>query len=179
MIPTQAAELAKEIGSKLAGVAVILYGSFARGKFDDRSDVDLLVVGEVAEERVRELANKVLKELEERGEKTWGFSFIFVESIDEVDPSLKATIATEGITLLGRPSVSAEGLEPHVLFQYDVSKLSATERKRFYRALNSTGLSKFKWGSALLVPASDAGEAEDLLSGHRVARRRARVLLKI
>lgn len=178
MIPIQAVELAREIGNKWAGVTVILYGSFARGKFDDRSDIDLLVVGGVTEEEVRELANGVLKELEERGEQMWGFSFIFVKSIDELDPSLKAAIATEGVTLLGRPNVSAEGLEPHVLFQYDVSKLSATERKRFYRALNATGLSKFRWGSALLVPAPNAGKAEDLLGGHRVVQRRARVLVE-
>lgn len=178
MIPIQAVELVKEIGDRWRNATTILYGSFARGKFDDRSDVDLLIVGRVEEERVRQLADGVLRGMEKRGEKTWSFSLIFVESIDEVDPSLKATIATEGVTLLGRPSVSAEGLEPHVLYQYDVSKLSATERKRFYRALNLTGLSRFKWGSSLLVPASDAGEAEDLLSSHRVVKRRAKVLVK-
>lgn len=178
MIPIQAVELAKEIGDRWRDATAILYGSFARGKFDERSDVDLLIVGRVEEDRARQLADEVLRGLEKRGEKTWSFSLIFVGSIDEVDPSLKATIATEGITLLGRPGVSAEGLEPHVIFQYDVSKLSSTERKRFYRALNSTGLSRFKWGSTLLVPASDAGEAEDLLSSHRVVKRRARVLVK-
>lgn len=174
----QAAELAREVGNKWMNVSMILYGSFARDEFDNRSDVDLLVIGKIAEDKVRGLADGVVEKLTGRGEKTWGFSFIFAKNIDEVDPSLKAAIATEGIVLLGKPSVGTKGLEPHLLFQYDVSKLSATERKRFYRALNVTGLWRFKWGSTLLVPASNAREAEDVLSKHRVVQRRTKVFVK-
>lgn len=178
LIPTQAVELAREVGNKWANVTVVLYGSFARNEFDDRSDVDLLVIGEIVEDEVRWLADRIVEKLGRHGEKTWNFSFIFAKNIEEVDPSLKAAIATEGVVLLGKPSISSRGFEPHVLFQYDVSKLSATERKRFYRALGATGLSKFRWGSTLLVPASSAKEAEDVLGKHRVVLRRTKVFVK-
>lgn len=178
MIPTQAVELAKRIGNRWKNTTLILYGSFPNDKYDDRSDVDMLVIGRVPETEIRKIAQDVLKHLEQRGEKTWEFSLTFAKNLDELDPSLKAAVGVEGVVLLGRPLISARGLDPHVLVQYEVSGLSATERKRFYKALSSTNLKRYRWKTTLLIPAELANEAEKLLNRYKIMRRKIKVFVK-
>jgi predicted nucleotidyltransferase len=49
--------LQKILGQKLR--KVILYGSYARGDFDDESDIDILVLADLSDEEISEYRSKV------------------------------------------------------------------------------------------------------------------------
>lgn len=50
-------ELRKILGDKLS--KVIVYGSYARGDYNDRSDVDVMVLVKMSDEEIREIKNDV------------------------------------------------------------------------------------------------------------------------
>ena len=184
MIPIQAVEFVKLAAEKFPSLKmIVLYGSFPRGEYDDRSDVDLLLLfdEEKAEhkylpEAVR-LGNDVVKKLEDSGEKTWDFQFLIAEDFDELDKTLKSTIASDGIVLYGEPRGLMKGLKAFMLFEYKTAGLSGRERVAFYRALRELGLMENKLGPTLLVPSKKAAEVEKLLSRYKTLKKRLAVFM--
>ena len=177
LIPIQASELARTIVQDYPDITLVLFGSFARDEHDDRSDIDILVLGECDEDTVRGRAEQVRHELDERLEMTREFSFLFARSWKDVDESLRMAIAAEGQVLLSRARPEFEQLASYVLLRYGTSHLDSTRRKKFYRALESTKLTNYKKGTVLLVPSSRSSEAERLLRTYEALRERIQVLM--
>jgi predicted nucleotidyltransferase len=185
LIPTQALEFVRRAAERFPALRmVVLYGSFPKGDYDDRSDVDLLLLfGERGAERkylswAVALGNEVIKKLEDSGEKTWDFQFLIVEDVKRLDRSLRAAIASEGVVLYGEPRGLLKGPRAFALFEYRTSGLSGSERVAFYRALRARGLLESKLGPCLLVSSRDAGEVEKLLARYGILKRRYTVFME-
>ena len=179
MIPIQAVEFVKLAAEKFPGLKmIVLYGSFPREEYDDRSDVDLLLLFDEKEAERKylseavKLGNDIIKKLEDSGERTWDFQFLITENVEELDKTLKSTITSDGIVLYGEPRGLMRGLKAFTLFEYKTSDLSGSERVAFYRALRELGLMENKLGPTLLVPSKKAREVEKLLGRYKALKKR-------
>ena len=179
MIPIQAVEFVRKAVGKFSNLKmIILYGSFPAEGYDDRSDVDLLLLfdEEKAEQKYLpeavKLGNSIIKELNDSGERTWDFQFLIARDIEELDRTLKTTIVSDGVVLYGRPRGMLKGLQAFTLFEYQTAGLGGSERVAFYRALRELGLIENKLGPSLLVPSGRAREAEELLRRYRALKKR-------
>lgn len=184
MIPTQAVEFVRRASEKFPSLRmIILYGSFPKEEFNDRSDVDLLLLfDEKGAERkhlseVVGLGNDVIKKLEDSGENTWDFQFLVADDIQKLDRTLKTAIASQGIVLYGEPRGLIKGLKAFTLFEYQTANLSGSERVAFYRALREMGLTKNKLGPSLLVPTKKAGRVERLLARYKALKKHLTVFM--
>jgi predicted nucleotidyltransferase len=162
---------------------IILYGSFPKDEYDDRSDVNMLLIfGEKDAEKKRlpeviRLGNKIIDELETGSERTWDFQFLITSDVKELDKSLRSAIRGDGIVLYGRPRIAETELAQHVLFKYSVKDIQPVEKVRFYRSLKQSGLSDYRIGNALLVPVEKARDAGSLLKKFKAKERELRVYL--
>lgn len=168
MIASQMFEFLKRATSRFETLTqVILFGSFARGEVDRRSDVDvLLLFSEKDPERkylseVVGMGNKIIDELSSRGEETWNFQFIIAGSMGELDPAMRQAIVQEGITLYGRPS--PERFRRKVLFTYTMTGKTRSEIVRFNRALRMAGVIEKKSKNAILVDDIEDEKVEGIL----------------
>jgi predicted nucleotidyltransferase len=163
---------------------IIIYGSFPKDEYDDRSDVDtLLIFRESAAEKkyradVIKLGNRIIRDLEEGGERTWDFQFLITSNMEELDKTLKSAIHSDGIVIYGRPRIDRTELAKHVLFKYSVKGMPPVEKVMFYRALKQSGLSDFRVGNALLVPAGRAKGADSLLMKFKIEKSKLSVYLE-
>ena len=185
MPSTQALEFIREASKRFPTLrTVVLYGSFPKDEQDDRSDVDMLLVFRErdAERKHRaelvRLGNRIISDLEERGEKTWDFQFLITSDVRELDRSLKNAIRESGIVLYGKPKIDETELSLYVLYRYSVKNMQPVEKVKFYRALKHSGLSKFKIGNALLVPAEKAKDAGSLLRKFGIGESELRIYLE-
>ena len=160
---------------------IILYGSFPKDEYDDRSDIDMLLIfgEEDAEKKHRSevirLGNQIIDELETGGERTWNFRFLITSSVEKLDKSLRSAIRGDGIVLYGRPRIAETELAQHALFEYSVKDMQPVEKVRFYRALRQSGLSDYKVRNALLVPVEKAKDAGSLLKKFKIKESELRV----
>lgn len=151
---------------------VILFGSFARGEVDRRSDVDvLLLFGERNPERkhlseVVRMGNKIIDELSTMGEETWNFQFIIAGSMGELDPAMRRAIIQEGVTLYGKPS--PESFRRKVLFTYTLAGKTRSEMVRFNRALRMARLIEKKSKNAILVDDVEEEKVKGILKAFGV-----------
>ena len=185
MIPIQALEFVRRASKQFPKLrTIILYGSFPKDEYDDRSDVDMLLIfGEgVAEKEYRaeaiRLGNQIIRDLEAGGERTWDFQFLITSNVETLDKTLKSEIHSGGIVLYGRPRIARAELVQHVLFKYAVKGMPPVEKVRFYRALKQSGLSDYRVGNALLVPAEKARGADALLRKFKIEESKLRVYLE-
>jgi len=79
----------------------VLYGSHARGEADDSSDIDLAIG--FAEQLDPTEQTRVRLRLIERLSTELGTDAVDVVPLDQIQPSLKRTIAEEGIVIYGDP----------------------------------------------------------------------------
>lgn len=141
-------ELGREIG-KIGGVeAVILYGSYARGDYDEGSDVDLLIIFQNQLSRKREW-HKIINLTAKRK----FFIQAVTMTIDELkSSSLLSSILREGKTLYSTQSFDLKELaefKPYVLITYDLSKMSPTHKTRFLQNLYGRRSGKYQYKGIL------------------------------
>ena len=114
---------------------IILFGSAARKKTDP-GDIDVLVI--FKEHADLGVLQQLRRALAAHGDvqvigKTW---------TTLLDPAFNAreAILAEGRSLLRNERIAAGfGYEPRVLFRYDITPLTKTNRMRFYYALHGRG----------------------------------------
>lgn len=173
MIPSQVFEFLKIAVNELETLKqVILFGSFARNEYDDRSDIDMLLLFEEKDPETKHLSdiirigNEVVDELSKKGEQTWEFQFAITESTQKIDPSMKQAIINEGIVLYGKPYPL--DLERKILYSYTLSGKTRSEMVRFNRALKLAGLIEKKVKNVILVNETESEEVKKILEYFRV-----------
>src|SRR3989344_8053578 len=105
---------------------IILFGSVARGKFDEKSDVDIFVdIQEFSKKKESEI-----KEALENFKKTevfekWRLKGIEIEIVPVIGSlkskeweSLYLSICSEGLSLYGKYQSKPDDLKHHVIFSY-------------------------------------------------------------
>ena len=118
---------------------ILLYGSFARGEEDNRSDIDLMLVfdSEKPKRHISEVM-KVVSELKPHREIR-----PVLTNLHDYDPSFFLNVFREGKLLWGRVMISGEGLllRPFILISYDLTSVSPAKKvkiSRFVHGYRST-----------------------------------------
>lgn len=168
MIPLQVLEFLRKAVDKFETLSqAILFGSFARGEFDRRSDVDLLLIfGEKNPERKRlrevvKMGNEIIDELSGKGEKTWNFQFVIARNMADLDSAMQRAIVQEGIILYGKPA--PKRLRRKILFTYSLAGKTRSEMVRFNRALRLAGVIEKKSKNAIFVDDIDGRKVNEIL----------------
>ncbi|MFH1788185.1 MAG: nucleotidyltransferase domain-containing protein [Candidatus Altiarchaeota archaeon] len=128
-------EIRKELRNLEGVESVILFGSYARGDMDDRSDIDLCIITKDGNAEGK-ISEKIL-DLEKTLDKNIQVVYTDPEFTGQ-DPNFMENILREGKTLIGdppTPTLERLGLEPYMIFKYDLSKLSQPDKMRFHRIL--------------------------------------------
>jgi len=110
-------------------VDIILFGSFVKGG-SKYSDIDVAVISQGNSDM--ELKNNIIKILGEKSHvQILGKEFIYSQ--------MMITIIKEGFSVRKNKFLSEfYGVEPVVLFKYNIRKLSATQKVQFTRGLVNT-----------------------------------------
>ena len=160
---------------------IILYGSMARGDFDDKSDVDLFI--DTRDTKLEKQIQKTKEDyLKTAAYKRWslkGFTHPFSLIVGKLDSSewknLKRALANTGIVLYGRYATGAEKTHQYLLLSFEnvapESKRIVMHRKLFgftqgkkqYAGLVSKTRALKIGKGALLVPTAHAKEIVDYL----------------
>lgn len=142
-------ELGREIGKTSGVEAVVLFGSYARGDFDEGSDVDLLLIFQdkfSLEGRWRKITETTAKR------------HIFVQvvamTVDELKSSPLLSVALrEGKILFSTERFSLQGLtnfKPYALVSYDLRSMSPDNKVKFVQALQGRKSGKYTYKGILL-----------------------------
>jgi len=142
-------ELGKEIG-KISGVeAVVLFGSYARGDFDEGSDVDLLLVF-----RDNFSLGDGWHKVTETTAKRHMFVQVVAMTIDELRSSpLLSVVLREGKMLFSTEGFSLHGLaefKPYALVSYDLRSMAPDSKVKFVQTLQGRKSGKYAYKGMLL-----------------------------
>lgn len=141
VLPREIGEVLKEFVREVSALpgllSVILYGSLARGEYDARSDVDLLLIfenessREEAERRVSESVIKLGHRLEPQ--------CYSLDGLKQADKSFLREVFRDSVQLYGTikiPSASTLlGLQPARIVRISVDELSNIKKVKFSQAL--------------------------------------------
>jgi|SRR3989338_1346645 len=144
--------------------SIILYGSAARGDFDEKSDIDLFI--ESADKNIKGEVDKVLESYYKTSVyKNWvlkGISFPISAITGRIDSKewqdLKRAMANTGITLYGKYKTSIENTHHYILFSFENIK---PDKKRIalFRKLFGFTINKKKYpGMANRINAKKIGK---------------------
>lgn len=123
---------------------MIFFGSVVRGDFSKSSDVDLFVdlSSPKDQKKIQELLKKEMDKFELRCEHTWflrGINLPIKILVDDLQQErwkeLREEILNYGKIVYGRFEQNPEQLEPKVLVQYNLKKLSQKNKMSFLREL--------------------------------------------
>jgi len=161
-------------------VGVVLYGSYARGDYDEGSDVDILVV--FREERT---LRKKLEEIYRTTAETDLFIQVVALTLSEFrDSTLFRTVLREGKICYAEPEFGRmlnQVFKPYVLITYNAPNLSERERVSFVQEMEGRrsgkyvyqgllqGLGGFKVGRGVaMVPMKSLKKITDYLEERKV-----------
>ncbi len=114
--------------------AVVLFGSFARGDIDRRSDIDLLLVTDIPDPgSLRPRIARLIGELRPHREISPTLT-----NLRDIDPSFLRTVFTEGVVLHGKMVLAPTQLAllPRVLIAYDLTGVSPTRKVHISRLIH-------------------------------------------
>lgn len=131
-------ELISEFAEKLKRIpqveAVVLFGSLARGDYDRRSDIDILIVVDM------ERPNDLLKEISRIITDLRPHREIIpsLTNLRDRDESFLKNVFREGIVLFGRLILTPDylALRPCVLLSYDISSLNKSSQVKVSRKVH-------------------------------------------
>lgn len=176
--------------------AVVLFGSFARGDADRRSDVDVLLVLDRDDLRsVRSQVAAILSELKPHREIT-----PTITNLRDVDASFLRNVFREGKVLHGKLLLDPThlGLEPRTLIAYDLTGRKSSDKVQISRTVHGYKSRKTVNGksrvyeypglmrrpgailvsrSAILLRSEDAGELVGELERRKISFSRWEVYL--
>lgn len=171
--------------------AIILYGSFARGEFGSRSDIDLFIltskdIKDKVEEKVIELENQIHRSIQP--------TLRTVKQLKATDSGLLQSIFQEGKILFLReyfdfPVSSLLEQKPFVIYKFDISHLKQNKKaqvnRKFYgykdKGYNYEGLihkvggSKLSSGCVIVPFSHDKKRIEDFFKKNRIRFEEIRV----
>lgn len=175
--------------------SVILFGSFARGDADLRSDVDLCIVMKDASKTAQEKISGIILDCEKKFDKNIQVVFSD-EKLSSLERILAENILREGKAILGKiPQVSVQRLElqPYNLIKYDLGQLTQPEKMVIKRELYGQRSSKKHKGkvyysekkglitevgaerigiASIMVPQAKSAIIEKFLESHRAKIRK-------
>lgn len=156
---------------------IVLFGSIARGDFDEESDIDLFIdvldTDDIS--TVEEQVRSVLDRFESSAETTWhlrGIDLPIRPLVGRLDDPRWAALVEEikgnGIVLYGPYDQLPENLERRVLVNYSLAGLEQKDKMRVVRRVKGHGPVGSKErtplaGKALLVDPAEARELGSLL----------------
>jgi len=133
-------------------IAAWIYGSFARGDFTPRSDIDFFVLTETPS-KLSKLIDEIEKDiLSKTGKK----AHIELQGnlVREEDKSLIKTVLKEGKLLFSRKNFVWDGhqlgLVPYYIYKYDITSIPASQRNKLTRALYPSKSWYYKKGKKIL-----------------------------
>jgi len=145
-------KITKEL-SEIADVKVIiLYGSFARGEYTSRSDIDLLILT-TKRETQREVQNKIIK-LESEIDRNIQPTVRTISELQKTDSGLLQNIFKEGkILYLKEPAEIPSALllqqKPYLIYSFKISNLSQKDKVRFNRTFYEQAKKGYKYNGLL------------------------------
>lgn len=123
---------------------IILFGSVARGEFDEESDIDIFIEipSGVKTKRFENLVKNSEKRFYSMSGKKWelmGMELPISSLVGNLeDPGwreLKTEIISTGITLYGKFESLPKNLKHYALFSYNMSDIPQNRKMKFLRAL--------------------------------------------
>jgi hypothetical protein len=132
--------------------AVVLYGSFARGEYTSRSDIDLLIL--TTERRTAKSIQDRIIELEQETGRNIQPTIRTIDELKRTDTGLLQNIFQEGKVLYLReaadiPSAVLLQQKPCFIYTFQVSNLSQKEKVRFNRQFYETSRKGYKYKGVL------------------------------
>lgn len=157
--------------------AIILFGSYARGEEDKKSDIDLLVV--IDSNQPKKYLKEVIKRISKIDKE--GLISPRLTNLRDYDPSFFQNVLREGKILFGSLVVDNKklALKPYRLVNYDLSRLDNSKKvrisRRVYGYISKKGNKKYNYkglkdeedvlvypNSTVLIPESNLGFIEFL-----------------
>ena len=146
----------KKIVKKLSGIddvkAVILYGSFARGEYTSRSDIDLFIL--TTEDKTQgEVHDKVI-ELESETNRSIQPTIRTINKLQKTDTGLLQNIFQEGKILYLKepveiPSSALLQQNPYLIYSFQISSLTQKDKVKFNRHLYEQTRKGYKYKGLL------------------------------
>lgn len=116
---------------------VVLFGSVARGDYDDESDIDLFIETEESEKKIDETITLFKKSKEHEKYLDLGVKNQISLKIGKLKDwsSLRESILDNGITLYGKYEELPENLKHFILFTISMKKLHQKTKLKVWRRL--------------------------------------------
>ena len=117
--------------------AVVLFGSVARGDYDNESDIDLFIETEESEKKIEETLKLFKKSKEHEKYLDLGIENQISLKVGKLKDwsSLRESILDNGITLYGKYENLPENLKHFISFAISMKKLHQKTRLRVWRRL--------------------------------------------
>jgi len=145
-------KITKELAQIADVKVIILYGSFARGEYTSRSDIDLLIIT-AKRETQRDVQNKVI-DIESKIERNIQPTVRTISELQKTDSGLLQNIFKEGkILYLKEPTEIPSALllqqKPYLIYSFKISNLSQKDKAKFNRTFYEQGNKKYKYKGLL------------------------------
>lgn len=179
-VQVEIVQLANEIARIKGVLAVILFGSYARGDYDEGSDVDALCLfGE--EKSLHKYSNRI-HELSSK--RRLLVQIVTLTSDEFLSSRLVSTVLREGKILYACKGFSLEKfasglLKPFALVTYEIGRLSQPRKVRFIQTLSGRGKGRYTYAgflrqldgfrigrNAVMVPANALERLTQFLEEH-------------
>jgi len=189
--------LPDELIKRLAGIpslqAAVLFGSYARGEVDRRSDVDLLLIFDSRED-IKRSEGELLTILKEYRELPLAFTKRCSEDLAR-DPSFNFNVFKEGCVLYKRPDVkllpaALTRERPAIVYRYELGGLPHERKVKFNSAFFTRRKGKYRYPGLLervggerlgpgvvLVPAGAEREVDGLFSSYEIKPKKCYAIL--
>lgn len=145
-----------KIAKALSGIedvkAVVLYGSFARGEYTSRSDIDLLIL--TTEKKTSEVARDRVIQLERETGRNIQPTIRTFEELQKTDTGLLQNIFQEGKVLYLKeaadiPSAILLQQKPFLVYTFQLNILTQKDKARFNRQLYEQTRKGYKYKGLL------------------------------
>lgn len=173
---------------------IILFGSAAKGTYDNKSDIDLFFnVKNIKEiKKIEENLRKILKSFEIKAEKIWALkkihfpiNFIVGSLEDKTWEGLRDEIASSGVLLYGRYKEMPSEIQHYFLIYYSLENLKRKNKMKFIRGAFGYALQKGKKNyvqsgliekikglklasNVMLIPSNEILKIKSLLKKHKI-----------
>ncbi|PIW68230.1 MAG: hypothetical protein COW10_03685 [Candidatus Omnitrophica bacterium CG12_big_fil_rev_8_21_14_0_65_42_8] len=132
--------------------AVVLYGSFARGEYTSRSDIDLLIL--TTEKKTSEVVQDKVIQLEQETGRNIQPTIRTLEELQKTDTGLLQNIFQEGKVLYLReaadiPSAILLQQKPFLVYTFQLNSLTQKDKARFNRQLYQQTRKGYKYKGLL------------------------------
>ena len=146
----------KKIAKKLSEIddvrAVILYGSFARGEYTSRSDIDLFIL--TTEDKTQSEVHDKVIELESETNRNIQPTIRTINKLQKTDTGLLQNIFQEGKIIhlkepLEIPSSALLQQNPYLIYSFQISSLTQKDKVKFNRHLYEQTRNGYKYKGLL------------------------------